>query len=219
MIHANLKHFDCSGIYIIRNLVNNKVYVGSAQNIRKRIVIHKYYLNKGTHHSKKLQYSYSKHNKFLISILEKCSIKDLLKREQYWIDFYQSYKQQYGFNILKIAGSSLGHRCSEETKSKIGNANRGRKLIFSDKQKLNLSLNNSKHWKTHKFTEEHKNNISKNIPKIKVNIIVDNIVIKTYYSILDCIKDLKISSKTIYKYLNSNLIFKRYNCKFMSINT
>lgn len=217
MKHASLKHFNTSGIYIIRNLINGKVYIGSAKNVKIRINVHKHYLKKGNHHSKKLQNSYNKYNgNFLISILENTPIENLLKREQYWIDYFKSYKDENGYNMLKIAGNSKGYKCSEETKIKISNANKNRKILFTDEHKENLSKNNSKHWLTHKFSEKHKRAISENIPKIRIKVIFEN-EYKIYSSILDTIKDLKISSKTIYKYLNSNNIFKRYNCKFETL--
>ena len=55
-----------------------------------------------------------------MTILEYCNSSDLLQREQYYFD---KLKPQY--NILKIAGSSLGSKLSEETKAKISKALKG----------------------------------------------------------------------------------------------
>jgi len=57
---------------------------------------------------------------FSITILEYCNISDLLKREQYYF-----YKLEPQYNILKIAGSSLGFNHSEETKAKISKSLKG----------------------------------------------------------------------------------------------
>jgi group I intron endonuclease len=57
------------------------------------------------------KYSYSS---FSLEILEYCNPSELLIREQYYIDLL---KPEY--NILQIAGSSLGRIPSEETKMKI----------------------------------------------------------------------------------------------------
>ena len=64
-----------------------------------------------------IKYGYSN---FSLTILEYCDKSELLKREQYYLD-----KLGPQYNILKIAGSSLGHTLSEETKTKISKALKG----------------------------------------------------------------------------------------------
>lgn len=54
-----------------------------------------------------LKYGYSQ---FKLDILEYCDPKELLVREQYYLNVYSP-----DYNILKIAGSSLGFKHSEET--------------------------------------------------------------------------------------------------------
>ena len=49
-----------SGIYVIRNLKNDKVYVGSAKNFNKRKHTHFLLLNKNQHWNVKLQRAYNK---------------------------------------------------------------------------------------------------------------------------------------------------------------
>ena len=49
------------GIYKIRNTINNKYYIGSSKNIKKRFNKHKYQLKKGTHHCIYLQRAYKKY--------------------------------------------------------------------------------------------------------------------------------------------------------------
>lgn len=68
-----------------------------------------------------LKYGYSN---FKLEILEYCKVKDLIKREQYYID---ALKPEY--NILKVAYSSLGFRHSEETLVRL----RGRKILYSSR--------------------------------------------------------------------------------------
>ena len=61
-----------SGIYQIRNLVNGKVYVGSAVNLQHRRREHRSDLRNGNHHSIKLQRAYNKYGEssFAFEILE-----------------------------------------------------------------------------------------------------------------------------------------------------
>ena len=110
-----------SGIYQIVNLINNKLYVGSAINIYLRYYEHLSGLSHNRHHSPRLQHSYNKHGKdnFLFSLIELCSKELLIEREQHWIDFYKSYLPEFGYNIYKIAYSALGFKHTKETRRKM----------------------------------------------------------------------------------------------------
>lgn len=94
------------GVYKITNVINNKNYVGSSKNIQSRWKKHKLLLNKGQHHSYKLQRDWTEfgENNFLFEILEDTDInneKQLRECEQLWIDTLKSYKE--GYNILPFA--------------------------------------------------------------------------------------------------------------------
>lgn len=96
---ADLKDLPkSSGIYIIKNAKTKKVYVGSSINITSRVRNHIKDLNKGIHHSMKLQRSFNKHGSqvFVYGVIELCDKNLLPSREKYWIDYYNSYKK--GFN-------------------------------------------------------------------------------------------------------------------------
>lgn len=64
---------------------------------------------------------------FKLEILEYCPPKDMLSREQYYLDLL---KPKY--NILAKAGSSLGFKHSEETKRKMIEAHVGHKIQVID---------------------------------------------------------------------------------------
>jgi group I intron endonuclease len=128
------------GIYRIVNNINKKYYIGSTNDLNKRMNAHTCELSINKHHSIHLQRSYNKYGKenFIFEILEyveemenKIELKKILiEKEQYWIDFYNSSNDKYGYNICKNAYSPLGHTkgsVSEETKRKISIANKGRK--------------------------------------------------------------------------------------------
>ena len=182
MIHTNLSHFNCSGIYIIRNITNNKVYVGSAKNIRQRLHEHKSMLRNNKHSSKYLQNAYNLDSKkFLFSILECVSIENLIKREQYWLDFFRCFNKLNGYNNVPIAYSSLGRKFSEETKEKIRQSHLGMK----------------KPWST-------MNHFKKPI----IHILND---IETYYSYIgEASASLNISRNTITRLLNHPVINSKH---------
>ncbi len=75
------------------------------------------------------------HNNFSLDILEYCEIDVLIGKEQYYIDLL---KPEY--NILKIAGSRLGHKLYEKTKNKLSISNRGKKHTYETRMKISESL-------------------------------------------------------------------------------
>lgn len=132
-----------SGIYKIRNIVNNKVYVGSAVDFKDRKCKHFSNLKSKKHHNLYLQNSYNKHGKenFIFEIIEyiACNKKLLLEREDYWIDLLKANQREFGYNIRKVASSSLGMKHSKEAKEKISSWRIG--MQFSSEHKKNLSKN------------------------------------------------------------------------------
>lgn len=128
-------HCKKSGIYLIKNNKNNKIYIGGTKNLHKRGMVHKYYLKKNTHPNKLLQNDYNLfgENAFEIELVEFCNKTDLKTKEQYWLDFYNCNSPN-GYNIRIFADSNKGLPCSEETKRKMSltsprNKNVCRKVI------------------------------------------------------------------------------------------
>jgi len=111
-----------SGIYMITNKLTNDIYIGQSIDISKRF---KKYFNLSYIKSKDnliisralIKYGYSN---FSVTILEYCDKSELLVREQYYFD-----KLNPQYNILKIAGSSLNSKHTEETKAKISKSLKG----------------------------------------------------------------------------------------------
>lgn len=113
-----------SGVYIIKNIVNGKIYIGSSVNVFKRWTQHRYKLNKGNHANKHLQRAWNKYgiSEFEFSILELInnpSKEILIELEQKYLDEHKSFNKDVGYNILKKADSSLGVKMTKETKNKL----------------------------------------------------------------------------------------------------
>lgn len=119
------KTLAVKGIYKIENLINGKVYIGQSVDIYDRLRSHKNRLCNGTHINKHLQNSWNKYGEcnFDFSIIERCGLKKLTEREQYWIDFYGGLNTNMIYN--KRDARSIG-KLSEEHKRKIGESNRGK---------------------------------------------------------------------------------------------
>lgn len=116
------------GVYLIRNTVNGKVYVGSSIDIGKRWRQHINGLNAGRHRSPHLQSAWDCYGEisFEFSILEICGIPELLSREQSHIDEQRSSDREFGYNTCIVAGNSLGVKRSPETKAKLSKIHKGR---------------------------------------------------------------------------------------------
>ena len=110
-----------SGVYAIRNLLNGKVYVGSAVNIRLRWAVHQANLRAGKHHSRYLQNAWNKYggNAFGFYVVELVAPKGLLSAEQRWLSVFNSFNPANGYNLCSQAGSGLGHRHTAATRKKI----------------------------------------------------------------------------------------------------
>jgi len=111
-----------SGIYKWTNKLTNDIYIGlqSTVDLSKRFIRYfnlSYLKNRGTLIISRALIKYSN---FSLEILEYCNIPDLTEREQYYLDTLNPR-----YNTLKIAGSSLGRKHSEEAKAKISKALKG----------------------------------------------------------------------------------------------
>lgn len=121
------------GIYYIKNIINNKLYIGSAIKIKERWRRHKKDLRKGKHHSKPLQRAWNKYGEksFTFEILQEViNPEHLTAYEQVYLDYYKSYKNEHGYNLCKTAGSQLGLQRTKETKQKISKNVSGQKNPF-----------------------------------------------------------------------------------------
>lgn len=101
------------GIYKIICKNNNKFYIGSSNNIDKRLYHHTRLLNKNKHPNKYLQSAWNEYGEknFRFEIIETiCNIKDLSIREKWWLDNTKCYKRKIGFNIYRYPRSSSGNR-------------------------------------------------------------------------------------------------------------
>lgn len=152
-----------SGVYQIRNLINEKKYIGQASDLGKREVQHFKRLNRNDHYNKHLQRSYNKHGKenFTFEILIYCELSELTMYEQFFVDKEEKY---FLYNIrIKCVNSNLGIRCSNETKKKLSKINQGKRVTDETKNKISKSLSGKSHFLYGKHrSEEARKKMSKN---------------------------------------------------------
>lgn len=204
-------------VYRWVNTVNNKSYVGSTVNAYSRFYR---YFNVNTMknprmiiYSALIKYGFTF---FRLEILEHCERKDLLAREQYYLDLI---KPEY--NMLKVAGSSLGfkhdektitffkneRKLNEESKSKLSLAASSRVLTELEKEKLsNIRLGK-------KLSEITRKRISESITsQIGVSVIVKDLETQTeksFDSLTRAAEYLGVSRTAVKKCCDQNSILKK----------
>jgi len=204
-----------SGIYCISNDINDKVYIGSSISLKNRIRNHTLHLNKNSHHSITLQRFYNKYlGKGIIrfTILEACQIPDLIAKEQKWIDYFDSANPKKGYNVCKLAGSSLGRKMEEDTKKKISkfwkenvhpctgkpNINKGKVLSCEHKEKIskaNSGIKNGMFGK--KLSLEHRAMLASLGIKEVLQIDEKNKVLKKFKSLTEAARFYALSTGAI----------------------
>jgi group I intron endonuclease len=118
-----------SGIYVIENSVNGRVYIGSAAHIGRRWSQHRSALRKGTHYNGRLQNAWNKYgeHQFAFAVVELVlDIEQVIPREQFWIDLTGCLIS--GYNIAPTAGSMRGFKQDPATVKRLADAMRGTKL-------------------------------------------------------------------------------------------
>lgn len=137
-----------SGIYKILNKINGKFYIGSAVNIDKRWIFHRWALRNNSHTNSHLQKAWNKYweQSFEFVLLEKCDKKDLVEREQYWLDTSDCCNPNVGYNILKIARSAIGAKRTLEAKAKMSAWQTGTTLSEEHINKIRVSKRNFSKW-------------------------------------------------------------------------
>jgi len=140
-----------SGIYKIINKVNEKYYVGSSNNIYKRIKAHAYKLNQNINSCRYLQNAYNKYgiNSFIWKIIELSIPNRRMEIEQKYLDIAKNEKEKC-YNISFIVGRIEWNDENKQIRSilykKEGNPNykngdkiKGKKNPFYGKHHTNES--------------------------------------------------------------------------------
>jgi group I intron endonuclease len=182
--------------------------------------MHRKQLKEKKHHSILLQRAWDKYKEqsFTFEVIEEAtSPEHLLTREQVYLDYYKSYEVDKGYNICKVAGSSLGVKHSEETIQKY----RQRKHSEETRKKLSEAGKGKVPWNKGKQTSdqaksimsERKEKTKKKVEKIcpETGIVVEYKSLKDAerdgyhrYHIFECCNGIKKTHKGYFwKYAES----------------
>jgi group I intron endonuclease len=205
-----------SGIYMLKNLINRKRYIGSSINLKNRLSY--YYSNssmeaslkRGKTHICSALLKYGRSN-FSLEILEYCSIKELLKRERHFIDILDPE-----YNIVQdpTLPPMLGRKHSDETREIMSDShkeieNSGRftkEHIHSDETRKKISDTCKKIENSGRFKKGQKKLGGSGKPSQQIEVFDFQEKTTTYYnSISDATRALNLSShKIIANYLLRN---------------
>ena len=135
-------NIDNSGVYIIRNVLNQKVYVGSASStFHARWKQHRWELRRGTHHSPHLQKAWIKYGEdaFVFEVVRTCNSDEVLAAEQQEITDRDATNRERGYNTCPTAGSRRGSVATNSTRQKQSASLRGLKRSEQTRKRMSES--------------------------------------------------------------------------------
>ena len=154
---------NISVIYAIKNILKNRIYIGSTCHSEDRKQEHFRDLNNNKHANAYLQADYNicGNENFIFEILEEVLSDGLLcEREQTYIDQYYD-KQENCYNIAKFAGRPPSIIWTQEMKDRLSAKTKGRKIHSStldrllNKQKNPFAKSGNEHPKSGKAMPEN----------------------------------------------------------------
>lgn len=200
-----------SGIYCIRNKINNKLYIGSAisNRLNTRFRNHCIHFTGNSNQNKAIN-KYGLHNfEFLILeyhagiILKENLKKAHIKLQELETEYIKYYKPEYNL-------TTLGYKHTEET-----NYSEDRKVFISNYFNNNIIKTDSDLNKFRLIALERyqsqpnlKSQISKALSKPVILYNLDNTIHSEYPSVRNMAKVFKCCHKTINKAINSQSIFQ-----------
>jgi group I intron endonuclease len=179
-----------TGVYKIQNIVNGKIYIGSAQDtFGRRFSRHKSDLRNNIHHCHTLQRSWNKYgpDKFIFVPLFQCESEECIGWEQHFFDLYQPWPEtNEGYNLCRIAG--------------CGSSNSRTFVLISPQGKIVEGHNISAFCR------------DKNLPSSSAVTNVVNGKLKSYMGWTRCFEDY-----LILKYFGSFISYQKSKIKFYTL--
>jgi len=157
-----------SGIYKIKNIINNKCYIGSSYDVEKRLKIHKSKLRKGLN-TVKLQNAWNKagEENFIFEFLEAVEVNELKNKEQY---YFSLLNPEYNIDPIARRNSVEVREINSKRLSSSGNGMFGKKHSAKSIEKMSLHFKEKfKNKENHPMYGKHHsvNSINKMIQKLK----------------------------------------------------
>ena len=133
-------------VYLIRDLITKKAYVGQTKNHKARKAGHWWSGRRGGSNTPLYQAMFSLGcENFTFEVIEECADELINEREQHWVAHFDSLNPENGYN--RTTGGSYGSRVrprTEETRQKLSKAFTGRRILEQTKEKLRQA--NKQRW-------------------------------------------------------------------------
>lgn len=145
------------GIYLIKNQINNKVYVGQSRNIEQRWRTHRTrpFNPHSIDYEKPLYRSIRKYGieNFSFQVLEECSVEALNEKEVYWISQLNAMNSLFGYNLTEggtaVAPVKLSKTECNQIVDLLLNSDKTQEdiaKIFNVSQRLISGINLGEYW-------------------------------------------------------------------------
>lgn len=132
------------GIYLIRNKVNNKIYIGQSIDIKRRIQEHyrsahpEKYSIKSERDSNLPIHRAMQHygtDEFSVNVLELCEQKDLNDKERSWVSLLRSSEREIGYNLTEGGQKTFALKGEKHSQAKLNSeqAEEVKKLLRENK--------------------------------------------------------------------------------------
>lgn len=181
-----------SGVYKIVNKINNKIYIGSStRSIKRRFWEHLVKLKNNKHVNKHLQHAFNLYGEenFAFEVIKYCAAEQCLIEEQYYKDFYKSYNEDFGYDICKIAGNTLGVTWGEDRRKKL-------EVYLSNKPESHRKAQSNSLKNNTKFINiisERCKVMSENNKRGVIVTDLENNILYEFNSIKECSLELNVS--------------------------
>lgn len=206
-------------IYLITNDINSKVYIGQTiQSLNKRFNGHCCYSKSDKSINMYIKRAIHKYGRdhFSISLIEECPIDKMNEREQYWINYYNSYNEGYNLTL----GGQESNYFSLNKLENIIDLKKFEQYIIEFRP---LAVEVSKHFGISKCSvynlirRLNNPNLILNSYNPRKGKSIEDIdkeeltrLYKEGWSILDLVKKYKVRKSKISKFLkDSNIVIKR----------
>ncbi len=201
-----------SGVYLLTNTVNGKIYIGSSHNVGERWYKHFEYPKSNS--CTKLRRAIEKYGKeaFTAVVLEETTTdRDaLLQREQHYLDVMLPFGN-VGYNIRKVAGSNLGVHHSDETKQRWSEMKRGDKNpMWGRTNRSDRKIASEQASRGRRFTQSHRDKLGKHLAVSVTAFNKDGTVYKTFTSQADAVREVNGNSTALWRCLQKRPNYKSH---------
>lgn len=158
-----------AGIYKLTCNANDKIYIGKSVNIRRRVYDHAHCRKRGkcgTYLKNAIiKYGWAAFSVEVLELVENFNASEdnisLLEKESYYIELFESYNKDKGYNICKFSNDSAGVPKSQEHIEKIRKGNIGKKRSDETKRRMSIAKLGNTNMLGKKHSEDTKAKMKK----------------------------------------------------------